>query len=91
VAKDYALEPSDVKLLVLAAEAWDQGELARGALAEHGLTYTDRFGAPRARPEAAILRDSRIAFARLLRDLRLDVEAPRGGPGRPGLGNKPDY
>ncbi len=76
VIADYDLEPHHVRLLTLAAEAWDRTEQARVALAEHGLTFEDRFGQPRARPEVAIERDSRVAFARLLRELALDVDEP---------------
>ena len=71
VCETFALEPHHVRLLVLACEAWDRAEQAREALAT-GLTYTDRFGAPRPKPEIAIERDSRTAFARLLRELDLD-------------------
>jgi hypothetical protein len=63
-------------LLRLAAEAWDRCEQARLVIAEQGLTYMDRFEQPRARPEVAIERDSRIAFARLIRELALDVDSP---------------
>jgi hypothetical protein len=48
---------------------------AREAL-KGGLTYEDRFGCPRARPEIAVERDSRIGFARLVRELGLDVNNP---------------
>src|SRR5688572_20882539 len=72
----FALEEHHVRLLTLCGEAWDSHEQAREALAEHGSIYTDRFGAPRARPEVAIERDTRLAVARLLRELDLDVEAP---------------
>jgi len=58
-----------------ACEAADRGTLAREALAEHGLTYLDRFGAPHARPEVAIARDATIAVARLCRELDLDADA----------------
>lgn len=86
VVREYELEEHHLRLLTLAAEAWDRCEQARKALAKHGLTYNDRFHQPRARPEVAIERDSRIAFARLLRELDLDVE-PSRSPGRPpGLG-----
>jgi hypothetical protein len=44
--------------------------------------YVDRFQQPRARPEISIERDSRIAFARLVRELALDL-APPDEPGRP--------
>src|SRR4051794_2172435 len=66
VVENYELEPHHLRLLQLAGEAWDRAEQAREALEEHGLTFTDRFDCPRARPEVAIERDSRIAFARLL-------------------------
>lgn len=82
VTTDFELEDHHVRLLTLAAEAWDRCQQAREALDAEGLTYEDRFGAPRARPEIAIERDSRLAFARLLRELDLDVEGP-AEPSRP--------
>ena len=72
----YELEPHHLRLLTLAAEAWDSCTDAREAVASLGMTYDDRFGQPKARPEVAIERDSRIAFARLLRELVLDVGTP---------------
>ena len=78
VVKDYYLEPHHIRLLTLAGEAWDRCQEAREILAQEGLTYEDRFDQPRARPEVAIERDSRLAFARLLRELDLDVEPPSG-------------
>jgi phage terminase small subunit len=76
VAAAYVLESHHVRLLQLAGEAWDRAQEAREALAKHGLTHVDRFNAPRPRPEAAIERDSRIGFARLIRELSLDVVTP---------------
>ena len=81
VLDEYQLEPHHRKLLLLAAEAWDRCQQAREALAEYGIVYADRFGAPHARPEVGIERDSRLAFARLIRELALDVESP--GDNRP--------
>lgn len=82
VAGDYELEPHHLRLLTLAAESWDRCQQAREALDRLGIVYLDRFGAPRSRPEIAVERDSRLAFARLLRELDLDVEPPpeRGRP-----------
>jgi len=86
---EYGLEhePHALRVLTLACEALDRCEEARGALATHGTTYLDRFGAPRARPEVAIERDSRTAALRAFRELSLDGEAaeprvPRVGGGR---------
>ncbi|MBI68520.1 MAG: hypothetical protein CMJ38_00555 [Phycisphaerae bacterium] len=73
VAKDYELEAHHLRLLTLAAEAWDRCQQARGAIEKHGLTFNDRFEQPRPRPEVSVERDNRIAFARLLRELALDV------------------
>ncbi|NHT75088.1 P27 family phage terminase small subunit [Rhizobiaceae bacterium CRRU44] len=76
VLRDFALEDHHVRLLTRAAEAWDRGDEAREAIAAYGLTFNDRFGTPRARPEVAIERDSRTGFARLLRELDLDIAGP---------------
>jgi phage terminase small subunit len=76
VMDEYELEPHHIKLLTLAAESWDRATQAREALAEHGICYTDRFGAPRKRPEVSIEEAARIAFARLTRELDLDCGSP---------------
>ncbi len=76
VVNDYALQPHHLRLLQMAGESWDRAQAARKVIGRDGLTYTDRFGAPRPRPEIAIERDSRTAFARLVRELDLDAEIP---------------
>jgi len=76
VLADYQLEDHHLATLRLALEALDRAEQARKFLNENGLTYDDRFAAPRARPEVAIERDSRIAYVRCMRELGLDVEQP---------------
>jgi phage terminase small subunit len=85
VLDEYALEPHHVKLLTLAAESWDRATLAREAIAEHGLTYTDRFNSPRKRPEVSIAESATIAFARLTRELDLDCGSPATSTPPPAL------
>lgn len=85
VTSQYELEPHHVRLLTLAAESWDRCQQAREVLNRDGLTYRDRFGAPRARPEVAIERDARMAFARLVRELGLDLLPPPEAPRPPML------
>jgi phage terminase small subunit len=66
--------------LQLAGEAWDRSQQAREAIAKEGLTVPS---GGRAHPAIAIERDSRLAFARLIRELDLDAEPPaswRNGP-----------
>ena len=82
VVSVWGLEEHHVRILIGACEAWDRGVMAREVIDREGLTYLDRFDAPRARPEIAIERDSRIAFLRSIRELDLDVEPPPQ-PGRP--------
>ena len=74
VVADWNLEDHHRRLLTLAAEAWDRCNEARKAIKKLGLTYEDRFDQPKARPEVAIERDSRLAFARLIRELNLDAD-----------------
>jgi len=88
VVSDYDLDPHHVRLLTLAAEAWDRGQQAREIIDRDGMTFSDRFGQPKARPEIAIERDSRIGFARLIRELGLDVEPP---PEAPRMARTRDY
>ncbi len=76
VCRAYELEEHHFKLLVAAGEAWDARQEARRALRKHGRVFVDRFGQPRSRPEVAHERDAGIAFARLLRELALDVNLP---------------
>ena len=76
IVSEFELESHHLKLLQLAAESWDSCEQASKVVRELGLTYCDRFGAPRLRPEVAVMRDSRLSFARLCRELDLDYEAP---------------
>src|SRR4030042_578428 len=83
IIETYELESHHVKLLTLAAEAWDRCQDARKAITKHGSVFIDKFGQPKARPEIAIERDARIAFARLLRELNLSETPDENRP--PGL------
>ena len=85
VNREYKLEWHHIRLLTLAAEAWDRGEQARVILDRDGLTFLDRFEAPKVRPEVAVERDSRVAFARLLRELDLDLDGFTEPPRPPAL------
>ena len=82
VLREFDLEEHHKRLLRMACEAWDAAQAAREAVAKHGMVYDDRFGQPRLRPEVNVERDARISFARLLRELAIDVVEP-GEPSRP--------
>jgi P27 family predicted phage terminase small subunit len=75
VVADFELEPHHIRLLTLACEAWDRGQEARLLIAAEGITVAGREGS-KPHPAISIERDSRIAFARLLAQLSLDVGEP---------------
>ena len=81
VLRDFELEPSHVVLLTLACEALDRCRQATEILARDGLTCEASDGGIKAHPAVSIERDSRLAFARLLRQLDL-----KGGPAVPAPG-----
>jgi P27 family predicted phage terminase small subunit len=68
IVAEIDLEPHRLRVLEAACGAWDRMVEARKAVAEHGLTFEGKDG-PRPRPEVAIERDARIAFARIVREL----------------------
>jgi len=82
IVKGYVLESHHLRILQLACQAWDRAAEAQAALDLHGLTY-EKDGCPRPRPEVRIKEQAEICFARMIRELNLDIEAPRSGPGRP--------
>jgi P27 family predicted phage terminase small subunit len=69
VARDFQLEPHQLHLLRLAAEAYDRAQGARIVLDKEGITYFDRFDQPKARPETTVERDARRDFAALVKAL----------------------
>jgi phage terminase small subunit len=75
VMADFDLEPHHVLLLTKACEAHMRGDQARRQLDRDGLTVMGKQGL-RSHPCVAIERDSRLSFARLVRELALDANAP---------------
>jgi P27 family predicted phage terminase small subunit len=76
VVRDYVLQEHHLRLLQLALEAWDRCQVAREQLDREGLTVPGAEGSLRPHPCIAIERDSRLAVARLVRELDLDAEPP---------------
>lgn len=79
VSAGYDLEEHHERLLLSAAEAWDRAELAAAAIRDYGLTYLDKNGCPRSRPEVRVEKDGRLLYARMIRELGLDVASPADG------------
>jgi P27 family predicted phage terminase small subunit len=80
VCEEYEFESHHLRLLQLAGESWDRCQEARQKVTEEGLSYTDDKGIRRAHPCTAIERDSRLAFARIVRELNLSEEPADSRP-----------
>jgi phage terminase small subunit len=81
ISREYELESQHVRILQLAAEAWDMYEQARQSIAENGTVFVNKkHGDIKPRPEVAIAQNSRLAFLRCMRELNLDVAPPSDGP-----------
>ena len=84
VLEEYDLESHHIRLLTLASEAWDRSVAAQAAIKKYGILITDK-GRPRANPAIKIKEQAEIIFARLLRELNLDIEPPKSSGRPPGL------
>ena len=76
VCKTFDLESHHKLLLQTAAESWDLYQTAREEIATKGMTYSDKAGQPRTRPEIKVANDAKITFMRALRETGLDLAEP---------------
>ena len=80
---EYPLDDEAARfLLETALTAFDRMRQAQQAIAEHGLTVTDRWGQTKPNPATQIERDARSGMLQAFKALCLDVE-PLNAPGRP--------
>ncbi len=86
VVGEFDLDSAALQLLAVACKQLDRIAEARAILAAQPVTYLDRFDQPREHPAVAIERNASVVFARLVRELALDVEPPADSrpPRRPG-------
>jgi P27 family predicted phage terminase small subunit len=83
--EEYGIDdPGGLLILATGLEAFDRMRAAQDILSTEGMTTTDRFGQPKAHPMTTVERDSRAAMLAALKQLNLDIEPLRDGPGRPG-------
>jgi P27 family predicted phage terminase small subunit len=65
------LQIHHIPLFQKAVESYDRAEAARKIIEAEGMTFKDRFGQPRARPEANIEAVARAQFHKLISDCGL--------------------
>lgn len=82
---EYGIEDEGGLLILQAAlEAFSRLREIQKILAADGLIMTDKNGQKKLHPLVSSERDTRAAFLAGLKQLNLDVEPLRDGPGRPG-------
>ena len=82
----WDLDAHHDRLLILAGQSWDRATEAGELVNKEGCVILDRFEQKKIHPAVEIERQAQITFARLLRELGLDLEVlpePRP-PTRPG-------
>jgi phage terminase small subunit len=86
VQSTWDLNEHHDRLLVLAGQAWDRAQDAKDIVDTTGVIVKDRFNQDKQNPAVEIERQSMVVFARLLRELGLDLEKPEDSrpPYRPG-------
>lgn len=76
IRKKFVLESHHDRLLVLAGCTWDRAIEARGQIQEEGSVVLDRFGQKKQHPAVQTENQAMLTFAKLLRELGLDLERP---------------
>jgi phage terminase small subunit len=82
VVRDFQLEHHHLLLLTCCAECLDRIQEAREAIAAEGM-FPLNGRTRKLHPALALERDQKILFARLLRELNLDIDSPAEEYSRP--------
>jgi phage terminase small subunit len=83
ILEAHDLQDGALLILESALECWDRMRQAQAVIEAKGMSYDDRFGQSKVRPEVLIERDMKAAMVRHLAALKLDLEPIQDGPGRP--------
>lgn len=82
--KEYAIvDAAGLLILQTACEAHDRMKAAAADIANDGQMVADRFGQMKPHSLLPVERDARAAMLAALKQLNLDLEPLRDGPGRP--------
>lgn len=80
IAGDYELQSHHYRLLQAACEAWDRMQEARRILQRDGVCLYLKSGRVVKHPAVSVEENARLQFARLVRELALEEEAPIESP-----------
>jgi P27 family predicted phage terminase small subunit len=86
ITEEFELDAPALQTLALACKQLDRLAEARQVLQREPVVVPDRFGFPKTHPAVEVERNAAVAFARLMREIGLDLEPPSDvrPPRRPG-------
>ena len=77
VLQEFSLTDShDLERLTLACTCLDAIDAAQEQIEQDGAFIADRYGAVKEHPAGKVIRENKIIFVRIVRELCLDVEEP---------------
>ena len=76
-------DAAGLEILAEGLRAYDLARKCEREIETDGLTSRDRFGQVRSHPLLSTLRDARAQYLAAIKQLGLDLEPVRSGPGRP--------
>jgi len=82
ISNTYELEEHHLKILALASQCLDRLDQARSQIESEGIFLKSRFDKLYLNPATKLEKENKVLFARLIRELNLDIELPKG-LGRP--------
>ena len=85
VVESWELESHHRMLLSLAGTAWDRAHQAREQVEQHGLASQTAAGGLKLSPFVRAEQEALVTFARILRELDLDLEGPAEAKRPPAL------
>lgn len=85
ISNTYELEEHHLEILALASQCLDRLDQARSQIKSEGIFLKDRFEKLYLNPAIRLEKENKILFARLIRELNLDIEPPKELGRPPGL------
>jgi len=83
VLEEFSLtDAHDLERLTLACGCLDAIDAAQEQIEQDGAFIADRYGAVKEHPAGKVVRENKVIFCRIVREMALDIEMPESRPPR---------
>lgn len=77
VLEEFTLSDAhDLERLQMACSCLDSINAAQGQIEQDGAFIADRYGAVKEHPAGKVVRENKVIFCRIVREMALDIEVP---------------